>query len=544
MKFKSIEILVPAFLCSLAWSQTTERVSVNSAGEPANDLCGYEAISGNGRFVVFESHATNLVSGVTNNAIPRVYVHDTLTGTTTCVSRDITGTPDHGTHSALSDDGRYVAFNSDSSTLVASDTNGEPDVFVHDRQTGVTELVSVSTSGVQGDLSSPPNSPPAVSADGRYVAFQSFATTLVAGDTNDEEDIFVRDLQTGVTERVSVDSTGMQGNTGSEYPALSADGRFVAFNSAASFVADDTNGVSDVYVHDRQTGTTERVSLTPSDEQLVSDVNQGPSISADGRYVVFSGNGMVLLRDRALNTGEMVSYWAGMGAISADGNSVAYESYFASSITRVCVKDRQTALTTFVSINSAGLLADDNCWIWPRSVSADGTRIVFRSGARNLVPNDTSGSWDVFLHDRVAWPPPLNYCTAKLNSASCLPSIVFSGTASASAGSGFVIGAEQVLAQRLGLLVYGVSGPDFSAFYGGWHCVKLETRTPIQISGSTGSPPCTGTYAYDFNQRIASGVDPTLAAGQRVWTQYWMRDGAASSGGNGLTNGLTFVIRP
>src|SRR5436190_1935582 len=156
--------------------------------------------------------------------------------------------------SALSADGRFVAFDSSATDLVAADTNGVSDVFVHDRQTGTTERVSVASDGAEGNAASVGA---ALSADGRFVAFHSAATNLVADDTNGTTDVFVHDRQTGMTERVSVASDGTQGNNASSYPALSADGRFVAFDGAASdLVAGDSNGATDVFVHDRPTGTT------------------------------------------------------------------------------------------------------------------------------------------------------------------------------------------------------------------------------------------------------------------------------------------------
>src|SRR5436309_13324280 len=166
--------------------------------------------------------------------------------------------------SALSADGRFVAFVSAATDLVAADTNGVSAVFVHDRPPGATERVSVASGGAQGNGSSGLIGfafPPALSADGRFIAFVSLATSLVAGDTNGATDVFVHDRQTGTTERVSVASGGTEGNDASLGFALSADGRFVAFQSAATnLVAGDANRASDVFVHDRPAGTTERVS--------------------------------------------------------------------------------------------------------------------------------------------------------------------------------------------------------------------------------------------------------------------------------------------
>src|SRR5439155_1436556 len=185
---------------------------------------------------------------------------------------------------ALSADGRFVAFVSFATNLVAGDTNGATDVFVHDRQTGTTERVSVASDGKKGNDGS---RGAALSADGRFVAFHSTPTNLGPGDTNGATDVFVHDRQTGTTERVSVASGGTEGNGFSAGPALSADGRFVAFHSTATnLVAGDTNGKTDVFVHDRQTGTTERVSVA-SDATQGNNASSYPALSADGRFVAF-----------------------------------------------------------------------------------------------------------------------------------------------------------------------------------------------------------------------------------------------------------------
>src|SRR5690349_979425 len=167
---------------------------------------------------------------------------------------------DSSVYPAISADGRFVAFESAATNLVGGDTNTDLDIFVHDFQTGVTERVSVTSVGGQANAHS---FMPSISADGRYVAFESMASNLVGGDTNGREDVFVHDRQTGTTERVSVDSSMAQGNNDSTAPSISADGRYVAFESAASnLVAGDTNVKNDVFVHDRLSGATERVSIS------------------------------------------------------------------------------------------------------------------------------------------------------------------------------------------------------------------------------------------------------------------------------------------
>jgi Tol biopolymer transport system component len=198
------------------------------------------------------SNASNLVEGDTNNDLD-IFVHDRQTGVTEMVSVSSTGAKGNGRSNglALTPDGRLVAFSSTSANLVSGDTNGEFDIFVRDRQAGTTERVSVSSSGEQGNgrtLS------PAISDDGRFVAFDSLADNLVDGDTNGRWawDVFVHDRLTGVTEMVSVSSAGVQGSARSDYPDISADGRFVSFHSQASnLVSGDTNGSPDVFVRDR-----------------------------------------------------------------------------------------------------------------------------------------------------------------------------------------------------------------------------------------------------------------------------------------------------
>ena len=177
----------------------------------------------------------------------QVFVHNRLTGETTRVSRSSAGVEANNTVSrpAISADGRSVAFESLASNLVTGDTNGQQDVFVHDWTTGITTRVSVANEGTQGNASS---ERPVLSADGRFVAFQSLATTLVADDTNGVQDAFVHDRVTNVTRRVSVSSAGAEGNMGGAEPSISADGRFVAFYTQSNLVGGDTNNQLDVFV--------------------------------------------------------------------------------------------------------------------------------------------------------------------------------------------------------------------------------------------------------------------------------------------------------
>jgi Tol biopolymer transport system component len=305
----SIVGLVSVAFAGAGWAQVTHRVSVNSRGAEGSDGSYTPLISADGRFVAFASDATNLVPGDTNGALD-IFVRDRLNGTTERVSVDSGGAEGNaGSYGpSISADGRYVAYASDATNLVPGDTNGFTDVFVHDRQSGTTARVSVDSGGAQGNKFS---DWPSISADGRYVAFESDASNLVPGDTNGVSDVFVRAWQSNYTEIMSVGSSAALGDGDSFTPSISADGSYVAFQSyATNLVSGDTNHFGDFFVRSRSRGTTERVSVSSAGVQG-NGVSYGqPSISADGRYVVFAsyasnlvpgdtnGDSDVFLRDR------------------------------------------------------------------------------------------------------------------------------------------------------------------------------------------------------------------------------------------------------
>jgi Tol biopolymer transport system component len=349
---------------------STERVSISTAGAQGDGDSASPAISADGRFVAFQSAATNLVPGDTNGHFD-VFVRDRLTGNTERVSVSSSGAQADGNSgfAAISGDGRFVAFSSAATNLVPGDTNNHWDVFVRDRLTGNTERINLSTAGAQGDGDSLYPAP-AISADGRFVAFSSAATNLVPGDTNGLRDVFVRDRQTGSTERVSVSSAGAQGDAISYAQAISGDGRFVAFASTATnLVPGDTNGHYDVFVRDRQTGSTERVSLSSAGAQGDED-SLFPSISADGRFVAYLSAATNLVADDTNGGGTALSH-------------------------DVFLRDRQTGSTERISVSAPGAQSNGNS-IYP-IISGDGHFVAYFSSADNLVPGDTNKFDDVFV---------------------------------------------------------------------------------------------------------------------------------------------------
>lgn len=347
-------------------SSQTERVSVAGSGAEGNADSFSPAISANGRFVAFYSAASNLVDGDANG-VNDVFVRDRQERTTVRVSLAPAGASPNGGSSSpsISADGRFVAFLSDASNLVADDLNRLRDVFVVDRQTGTTTRASVDSAGAEANLES---FSPVLSADGRFVVFTTFAFNLVADDINEGSDVFVRDLQAQTTTRVSVYEGGYEAEGDSLRPAISADGRIVAFDSDAWNLAwGDTNDDFDVFIHDRDTGVTTRVSVDDSGGQA-DGASLRPALSADGRYVAF--------------------YTEAANLVPGDTNGAS----------DVLIYDRQSGAEKRVSVAGGGVEANGDS-LRP-ALSADGRVVVFESNATNLVAGDSNGFTDVFLHDR------------------------------------------------------------------------------------------------------------------------------------------------
>ncbi len=423
-------ILLPASPV-LADPGDTIRVSVSSGGAEANGASETPSISANGYYVVFSSIADNLVPRDTNHAAD-IFLYNCKTGRIGRISIGLLGAQANGAslEPTISADGRYVAFSSAASNLVSRDTNGATDIFVYELRTGTTRRVSVATGGGEANGAS---TRPSISADGNYVAFQSEASNLVAGDTNGVRDIFVRDRMTGETTRVSVDSTGVQGDNRSGFPSISGHGDSVAFwSTATNLVTGDTNGETDVFVHDRMSGVTTRASVDSAGNQG-NNASGIVSISGDSRYVAFESsasnlvnhdaNGVnvdVFVYDRKLLTTTLVSVDSSgvqgnsmsfFPSISEDGNRVAFWSASTNLVTGdtngkfdVFVHDRATGKTLIVSVSSSGGQGDDDSY-YP-AISGDGCHVAFQSFATNLVVGDTNGEQDIFVHEIDPAPIP------------------------------------------------------------------------------------------------------------------------------------------
>lgn len=344
----------------------TSRVTLANGGGEANSGSGEIGLSDDGRYIVFGSAATNLVAGDAN-AQPDVFVYDRVANSTTRVSVATGGGESNNLtlDPAISADGRYVVFVSFANNLIAGDTNGGPDIFVHDRNSGATTRGSLTNGGGQPAVGSGKGS---ISADGRYVIFDSVGADYVAGDINGQADIFVHDRQTSATTRVSVSSGGAEANGGSNAPAMSPDGRYTVFESVASnLVAGDTNGVIDVFLHDRLTGETRRASVA-SDGSEGTGASTRPDVTEDGRYVSF---------------------------ISAAANLVPGDT---NGFADAFVHDFVTGATVRVSLGVGGAEADGT--VQNISMSAFCPHVVIESDATNLVPADANAVADVFVVGR------------------------------------------------------------------------------------------------------------------------------------------------
>lgn len=427
----------------ISYSMPLERVSVTSSGQQATGLSSYgwsgsfaPAVSSDGRFVVFESFASNLVSGDTNETSD-IFLHDRDTGTTASLSISLQGLGGSGGgYPAISSNGRYVVFESDSDSLVPNDTNDGGDVFLYDAMNTTLERVSVTTAGGQA-LFHPEawpgfrcNTQPAVSADGNVITFMSFAVNLVEGDTNSKPDIYLRDRVNSTTERVSVSSGGQQGLGGmglTQSPSVSGDGQRIVFQSDFdNLVPNDTNDAADIFLRDRTAGTTTRISVSSTGQQATIDgmhnydSTRSPYISRNGQVVAFLSGATnltvdnpdtclnIYIRDLTAGTTERIcglpalsgGYSGDISAVSGDGRYVGFNTNDNILVTDTdnyqdeYIYDRE--LESVHCITCTGLPILNQQTIAYGGFFAD-FGYVFSSAKAGLVDFDTNGASDVFF---------------------------------------------------------------------------------------------------------------------------------------------------
>ncbi|MGH9195089.1 MAG: PKD domain-containing protein, partial [Acidimicrobiia bacterium] len=483
----------------------TRRVSVSSVGVQGN--CGTDAgsneviaLSSNGSHSAFRSCASNLVGGDTNNA-EDIFVHDRVSGTTSRESVGSSGQQITGVSgdTAISGDGRYVLFASSDPNVVLGDTNGTHDVFLRDRMTSTTILVSRASAGAQGDGASFVNG---MSPDGRYVLISSYASNLVAGDTNGVADVFVRDLVTGITERVSVSSSEEQTSSccASDDAQISDDGRFVVFESGAgNLVAGDSNLVQDIFLRDRQAGTTTAVTVGTSGE-IGNENSFDPYISGNGQVVSFMS--------RASNL------------VSGDANGLG----------DIFVRDLVFGKTIKVTDGLAGAQPSTESYL---PMTRDGRLVSFASDANNLVANDTNGWRDVFVADVVArslnresvgWKNGPPTASISATPAQGDTNTTFSATVSASDpdgdaisysldwGDGVTTNSQSGTHRYLAAGDYVVTGTAFDQF-GGTTSASTTVRVCAVSAGGVCAGPSGGDDVQGAVEDVAPGASSALYTG-------------------------------
>lgn len=438
-----------------------ERISLSSSQAQADGISYVANSSANGRYVVFDSSATNLVSG-DSNGFRDVFLRDRTTGTTELISVHNNGAQaNHISRAAsISDDGRYVSFES-FAPLVAGTKLGGYKIYRRDRQNGRTELVSSNSSNQPASGMSMRSS---ISADGRYVLFYSWGSNLIAGDNNKSVDVFLKDMQSGSVERISVSTTGVAGNGDSFEASMSPDTRYVTFTSMSTNLTGSTiPRQRHVYIRDRQTGTTTMVTRA-ANGALANQASFAPEISDDGRYVVYyslvsnlvagtSGSKtQILLFDKSTSTTRLISRPTARvsvegndtsysATISGDGRYIAFTSYASNlvagdnnGVADSFLLDRNSNELSIVSKSETGSLANGHASAASR-VSRSGNSVIFVSYASNLIMGDSNNVPDIFAQDLIFNAPPLAHAGAdqRLQCSGTTTAVTLDGRASSDA---------------------------------------------------------------------------------------------------------------
>ena len=493
------------------------RISTDASGAQAAGGISYSArLSSDGVYAVFASDATNLVPGDTNGQRD-VFLKNLQSGAIVRLSTDSAGAQAVGGSSfspIFSPDGQFVLFGSTATNLVPGDTNGVQDIFLKNVQTGVMTRISTNSSG--GPATGGSSMSPAFSQDSRFVAFSSSSTDLVPGDTNGVSDVFLKDLQTGVVVRLSTDEAGAQATGGpSDFPAFSPDGRFVAFNSEASnLVPGDTNGSADVFLKDLQTGAITRLSTNASGAEATGGSSSNPAISPDGTFVIFES--------------------AATNLVAGDTNGV--QDLF--------LKDLRTGEVVRISTDSNGAQATggDSAIF---SVSSDGRFVAFGSLSTNLVPGDTNGQRDIFIKDlktgAVVRANTDSLGGQATGGASFSPSMSSDGlvVSFASAATNLVSGdtnaQRDTFIRQLTLLSTGIT-PGLSGYVAGNAGVTTADDTQFRIDGTLiGTVDITATMTVaDYLEAVSTSTGGRVSARYDLSAGEFTYETAAISGGQGV----------
>jgi Tol biopolymer transport system component len=529
----------------------------------------------NGRYITFQVSGERVTGVLGSNA--QAFVRDLSTGLTTLVSADATGQPCfRGAFAAgCSSNGRYVLFLSEDANIIVPDINQAMDAFVRDATTNATERVSENSFGIQAGGVQDAR----ISGDGRWVALTSHDAYLVSGDTNGQEDVFLKDRATGGMTRVSLGVAGNElgySNFPPQYGGaigmidINDDGRFVVFETWAINASPlDANSWRDVYLHDVASGTSEYISVDAAGQgsQLGGE---SPALSGDGRFVAFASRSpnivagiapsvpQVYVRDRATGVAELISVDAngqpGNGltlppfAVSTDGRFVAFASYatnFASGDTNavpdVFLRDRLLGSTRCVSVTSNGSLYFSSQGSRVAGLSDDGTKVMFDTAAGVLVPGDSNASWDAFVRD-LSWPaPPISaYCIGKSSSNGCIPTIATAGAPDTAGSSAFFVTSTRAPNHRVGALVWSLA-PAAPPYFAGSLCVAAPAHMLVRqdSNGHAGAgTDCSGWYSYAMTPALMSANAWT--PGTTVYAQFFVRNPGTSN--LALSQGLSFTV--
>lgn len=473
--------------------------------------------STDGRFLLFESDATNL--GVPHgNGLNDLFLRDLVLATTARVSLTANGTEPNGSSAggSVSDDGRYVVFDSEASDMLPGDLNGTSDVFLRDMLLGTTELLS---RGLGGGFASGASVAPQISIDGRYVMFLSDAPDLVSGDTNALQDLFLIDRLSATIERVNLGPGGVEANGEVVSFSMAQSGELVAFDSTATNLVAGPAASTDVYVFDLVWRSLVRATGAPGGP-LPDAACFNPRMSGDSGWVAY--------QTAASNIhpgdidGEIDVYYVDL----ATG--------FVEWISRATTGDAGAPPSGQVTSIENAL------------ASYTGGYVVFSSNLEGLVAGDTNLTFDAFLWNTTTSGGPIaGFCTAKVNSLGCTPTITSGGEARASGPlDDFFVSAHDLRNNEPGILLWSGT-PAATPFYGGLLCLAPPVRrTPPQVAGGTPTGhDCTGTFSFHFSQAYmaARGISP----GVTIYAQYWSRDnGYAPPNNVGLTGGISFSANP